>query len=123
MVEHRTPNPGVGGSSPSWPAIFYVWKGFQMAKRKTRRKRTSTVETPEAAGTSKVLPLQKDLGHLERIKQFLYEVKVEFKKITWPSRKETISTTVAVISFTLFISFYLGLVDAILSKIVQWLVY
>lgn len=21
MVEHRTPNPGVGGSSPSWPAI------------------------------------------------------------------------------------------------------
>lgn len=20
MVEHRTPNPGVGGSSPSWPA-------------------------------------------------------------------------------------------------------
>ena len=22
MAEHRTPNPGVGGSSPSWPAIY-----------------------------------------------------------------------------------------------------
>jgi hypothetical protein len=22
-VEHRTPNPGVGGSNPSWPAILY----------------------------------------------------------------------------------------------------
>ena len=24
MVEHRIPNPGVGGSSPSWPAIQKV---------------------------------------------------------------------------------------------------
>ncbi len=94
-----------------------------MAKRKTRRKRTATVEAPESPKVGKVLPLKKDLGHIERIKQFLYEVKVEFKKITWPSRKETFGTTVAVIGFTLFISFYLGLVDAFLSKIVQWLVY
>jgi len=55
--------------------------------------------------------------------QFLKEVKVEFKKITWPSRKQTVATTAAVLSFTLFIAFYLGLVDLILSKIVQWLVY
>ncbi|OAQ19979.1 preprotein translocase subunit SecE [Thermosulfurimonas dismutans] len=55
--------------------------------------------------------------------QFLKEVKVEFKKITWPSRKQTMATTAAVLSFTLFIAFYLGLVDLILSKIVQWLVY
>ncbi len=24
MVEHRTPNPGVGGSTPSWPAISII---------------------------------------------------------------------------------------------------
>ncbi|OAG28071.1 preprotein translocase subunit SecE [Thermodesulfatator autotrophicus] len=53
----------------------------------------------------------------------MLEVKVEFKKITWPTRKETVATTTAVVSFTLFISFYLGLVDMILSKLVQWLVY
>ncbi len=92
-----------------------------MAKRKTRRKRATVSEAEPTSG--KILPLQRELGPLERAKQFLYEVKIEFKKITWPTRKETVGTTVAVISFTLFVSFYLGLVDAILSKIVQWLVY
>ena len=65
----------------------------------------------------------KQRGGVARVSQFLKEVKVEFKKITWPSRKQTLTTTAAVLSFTLFISFYLGLVDFILSKIVQWLVY
>jgi len=94
-----------------------------MAKRKTRRKRMAVSEAEQPSSSGKVLPLQRELGPIEKAKQFLYEVKIEFKKITWPSRQETIRTTVAVISFTLFISFYLGLVDAILSKIVQWLVY
>ncbi len=94
-----------------------------MAKRKTRRKRQGASVAPEAEKIAKVVPLQKDGNFFVRAKQFLYEVKLEFKKITWPSRKETIATTTAVVSFTLFIAFYLGLVDAILSKIVQWLVY
>ena len=93
-----------------------------MAKRKTRRKRAASAP-PEAEGAAKVVPLQKGGNFIFRARQFLYEVKVEYKKITWPSRKETVATTTAVISFTLFIAFYLGLVDAILSKIVQWLVY
>ncbi len=93
-----------------------------MAKRRTRKKRASTV-APEAEKSAKVVPLQKETNFIARTKQFLYEVKIEFKKITWPTRKETVATTTAVISFTLFIAFYLGLVDAILSKIVQWLVY
>ncbi len=93
-----------------------------MAKRKTRKKRTVSV-APEAEKAAKVVPLQKEGNFFVRAKQFLSEVKLEFKKITWPSRKETLATTTAVISFTLFVAFYLGLVDAILSKIVQWLVY
>ncbi len=90
-----------------------------MAKRRTgRAKRKVKVEEK-----GKVLPLQRKLGFVERIKQFLYEVKIEFKKITWPTRKETVATTVAVISFSLFVAFYLGLIDVILSKLVQWMVY
>ncbi len=93
-----------------------------MAKRRTRKKRALNLP-PEAEKSAKVVPLQKEGNFFTRAKQFLYEVKIEFKKITWPSRKETVATTTAVISFTLFIAFYLGMVDAILSKIVQWLVY
>jgi len=91
-----------------------------MAKRRTRSKR-KTARVVEEKG--KVLPLQKQGSWFTRAKQFLYEVKVEFKKVTWSSRKETTGTTLAVISFSLFIAFYLGLVDIILSKLVQWLVY
>ncbi len=90
-----------------------------MAKRRTgRAKRKVKVEEK-----GKVLPLKRKVGFFERSKQFLYEVKIEFKKITWPTRKETIATTVAVISFSLFIAFYLGLIDVILTKLVQWMVY
>ena len=96
-----------------------------MAKRRTRKKRSAATAATEneSKAAAKVVPLQKEGNFIARAKQFLYEVKVEFKKITWPSRKETVATTTAVISFTLFIAFYLGLVDAVLSKIVQWLVY
>ncbi len=93
-----------------------------MAKRRTRSKRkVSPKVPPEDKG--KVLPLQKQTGWVEQAKQFLYEVKIEFKKITWPTKQETMATTVAVISFSLFIAAYLGVVDILLSKIVQWLVY
>ena len=65
----------------------------------------------------------REQGRLGQAIRFLREVKIEFRKITWPNRKQTLATTAAVLSFTLFVAFYLGLVDLILSKIVQWLVY
>ncbi len=77
------------------------------------------------AGEGKVASLRdfQEKGWWSQGVRFLKEVRIEFKKITWPSRKQTLATTAAVLSFTLFIAFYLGLVDLVLSKIVQWLVY
>jgi len=57
-------------------------------------------------------------GKLAQLKQFIKEVRAEFDKITWPSRKDTQALTIAVLSITLFFSFYLGLVDMVLSKLV-----
>ncbi len=54
--------------------------------------------------------------------QFLKDVRVEFDKITWANRKETLTLTVATLSLTFFISAYLGLVDIVLSKIVSLLI-
>ena len=50
---------------------------------------------------------------------FFQEIKVEIKKISWPNRKETVASTVVVIIIVLIISFYLGLVDAILTRAVN----
>jgi len=56
-----------------------------------------------------------------QLKEFFEESKVELKKVTWPSRKETISTCVAVIVLTIVMSIYLGVVDWGLSKIVSFI--
>ena len=51
--------------------------------------------------------------------QFLREVKVELKKVTWPSRKQTMGSTVVVLVIVTIISLFLGLVDAGLSGLVR----
>jgi len=51
--------------------------------------------------------------------QFLREVKVELKKVTWPSRKQTIGSTVVVIALVMIISMFLGAVDLGLSSLIR----
>ena len=51
--------------------------------------------------------------------QFLREVKVELKKVTWPSRKQTIGSTVVVIALVMIISVFLGAVDLGLSSLIR----
>lgn len=53
--------------------------------------------------------------------QFLREFRVEMKKVTWPSRKDTIAATSVVIIITLIISFYLGGVDILLTKVMNYI--
>ncbi len=51
--------------------------------------------------------------------QFLREVKIELKKVTWPTRKQTIGSTVVVIALVLLISLFLGFVDIGLSSLMR----
>lgn len=51
--------------------------------------------------------------------QFLREVKVELKKVVWPTRKQTISSTIVVLILTMIISFFLGVVDMGLAAIIR----
>ena len=51
--------------------------------------------------------------------EFLKDVKAELKKVTWPTRKETISSTYLVIIMVIVISAFLGLVDSILAWLVK----
>ena len=55
----------------------------------------------------------------ERVKQFLKEVKIELKKVVWPTRKDTIASTSVVIILVIIIALFLGLVDFGLSKIIR----
>ena len=62
------------------------------------------------------------MDYINRLKVFLNEVKIEMKKVSWPTRKETIYTTSAVIISVFLISFFLGLVDLGLSKLIERLI-
>ncbi|MFN3480582.1 MAG: preprotein translocase subunit SecE [Thermodesulfovibrionales bacterium] len=55
----------------------------------------------------------------ERIKEFLREVKVEIKKVVYPTKEELIGSTWVVIITVIVISVFLGIVDLGLSKIVS----
>ncbi len=58
---------------------------------------------------------------MRRIILFFQESYAELRKVTWPSRDETIASTKVVLVSTLIIAGMLGLVDFILFKFVDWI--
>lgn len=55
----------------------------------------------------------------QRTQQFFREVRIELKKVTWPSRKETVASTSVVLITVILIGFYLGIVDLGLSRLIK----
>ena len=47
---------------------------------------------------------------------FATEVVEELKKVSWPSKKETIRLTTIVILISLIIGAYIGIIDVLLAK-------
>ncbi|MDW7972824.1 MAG: preprotein translocase subunit SecE [Thermodesulfovibrio sp.] len=56
---------------------------------------------------------------ISRIKNFFHEVKIEAKKVNYPKKEEVIASTWVVIITVVLVSFFLGLIDFILSKIIS----
>jgi len=52
----------------------------------------------------------------KKLFKFLREVRLEMKKVTWPTRKETSGSTGVVIITVIIVAIYLGIVDNLL----QW---
>ena len=53
--------------------------------------------------------------------EFIRQVRVETGKVHWPTRKETIATTIMVILMTLLLAFFFFGVDAFFSTLVKYL--
>ncbi len=50
--------------------------------------------------------------------QFFRDLRSELRKVTFPTRKETIASTAVVLIAVFAIAIYLGIVDAVLSLII-----
>ena len=52
--------------------------------------------------------------------EYFKEVKAEMKNVTWPTRKQTVYFTVAVLLVSGFVAYYLGLFDYLFSRGLEW---
>jgi preprotein translocase subunit SecE len=58
-------------------------------------------------------------GKVAQFREFFEEAKIELKKVTFPTRKETMATSTAVLILVFIMSLFLGLVDLGLSKVIE----
>jgi len=56
---------------------------------------------------------------LNRLSEFLKEVRLETKKVNWPSRKETVKYTLIVVGVSLIVAVFLGGIDFIFSLLLN----
>ena len=81
-----------------------------MANKKGKKAADKTAVQSQAAGL---------MGKIKELMEFFEESKVEIKKVVWPTRKETVTTCIAVLVVSVVIALYLGVVDLAFSKIVE----
>jgi preprotein translocase subunit SecE len=56
---------------------------------------------------------------LAKIFTFLKEVRLEMKKVNWPTKQETMRFTLLVIGVSLFVAIFLGGIDFIFTAILN----
>ncbi len=53
---------------------------------------------------------------MNTVTNFFKEVIAESKHITWPTRKQAVYATIAVLAISIFVAYYLGFLDFLFSK-------
>ena len=95
-----------------------VTKGEIVSRSDDNRETSATISRKAPAKAGEKNAVVKEPVFWRKARQFLQEVRMELKRVTWPSRKETIASTVVVIILVLIISLFLGIVDFGLSSLV-----
>lgn len=50
------------------------------------------------------------------------EVRAEIEKVTWPTRNETITLTIIVVIISFIVGIYLGVLDLLFTKMLEFLI-
>ncbi|TAN63215.1 preprotein translocase subunit SecE [bacterium] len=59
--------------------------------------------------------------NLDTVKQFFLEARQELKKVTWPTKQQTITATWVVIAVTAALAIFLGLADLVFAKVIGYI--
>lgn len=80
-----------------------------MAAKKNQTEDTNVSSSEQSEGiASKAIQL----------KEYFEESKAEIRKVTWPTRKEAVATSVAVLVMVVIMSLFLGVMDFGLTRII-----
>jgi len=63
--------------------------------------------------------LLKNPKSMERLITFIKEARIELKKVTWPTRQDTIRSTVSVIIVSAGIALFLGILDFLFQSVLD----
>jgi preprotein translocase subunit SecE len=56
---------------------------------------------------------------MDKIKEFLEDVRKEMKKVSWPDQDELVDYTIVVVIFTILLSAFIFAVDQVYSTILE----
>lgn len=59
--------------------------------------------------------------NLDTVKQFFFEARQELKKVTWPTKQQTITATWVVIAVTAALAIFLGFADWVFAKVIGYI--
>lgn len=57
-----------------------------------------------------------------KAKRFLKDVKVEFLKVSWPTKDELIGSTMVVIVISVITAIFIGVVDHLLAIVISFII-
>ncbi|MCG6898194.1 MAG: preprotein translocase subunit SecE [Thiocapsa sp.] len=90
---------------------FYYFEGFSVLLR--------VVGLLLISGVAAVVALQTERGRA--LWQFASDARMEVRKVVWPSRQETLQTTLVVVVMVLIVGVMLWLFDLVLMAILRFL--
>jgi len=71
-----------------------------------------------AVGVAAAIALQTDKGRT--LASFVKDAQIEVRKVVWPTRQETVQTTLVVMVVVIIIAIFLWILDMALGGIVSW---
>ena len=84
------------------------------------------LEQASKAGSDKAVKAKKDNqskpGIFARASKWLHELKVELKKVQWPSKKQTINNTAIVIACIIVVGLFIWIFDFIAGGAIKGLI-
>jgi preprotein translocase subunit SecE len=72
---------------------------------------------PNPTANSAAPPTNRQFG----LARYLRDSRIELKKVSWPSREQTVNLTIVVVVVCIAIALFLGGLDYVFASLVKWL--